>query len=53
MAHSQVGSYNLARLMVRLLSRQTCTTAGGLPLGWFENMFGYFSLGPSLAAKIC
>ena len=56
MGPDQILSYNLARLLVRLLSRSTYTppnriwTAGGsraaLPLNWFENMFGYFEVNP-------
>ena len=39
--------YNLARLITRLLSRETYLKPDqALPLSWFENVWGYFEVNP-------
>jgi hypothetical protein len=40
-------SYNAARLLIRLLSRETYSKPQqALPLNWFENTWGYFEINP-------
>ena len=42
-----VDRYNLARLITRLLSRETYLKPDrALPLSWFENVWGYFEVNP-------
>ena len=46
-------SYNAARLLTRLLSRETYRRpASALRLNWFENTWGYFEINPLVAVPM-